>query len=104
MNFYPFSLTLDQEIIRPNKQMQFVTFLISLLSFAAAETSGVFSTNCSTPTDIYTVNTLSVGPNPVIAGQTLNVNITGHLNQPILEGAYIQIKVKLGVIPGNAPP
>lgn len=48
--------------------------------------------------DILKLEIVNLTPNPPIPGQTLKIEATGNLKQDVLDGAYVNLQVKYGLI------
>ncbi|OJD14789.1 hypothetical protein AJ78_04911 [Emergomyces pasteurianus Ep9510] len=54
---------------------------------------------CSQPeTDILTIESVNLSPNPPVPGQTLAINASGTFSKQVDEGAKVQVQVKYGLI------
>ncbi|KAK8052012.1 phosphatidylinositol/phosphatidylglycerol transfer protein [Apiospora rasikravindrae] len=54
--------------------------------------------NAEHNSDIVSITSVDLSPNPPEAGSTLEIKATGTVFEPILEGAYINLVVKYGLI------
>ncbi|KAJ7655915.1 ML domain-containing protein [Mycena rosella] len=54
--------------------------------------------DCGLETDAFHLKSLTVSPDPPVPGKNLTVTVTGDVLQPIQDGAYADITVKLGLI------
>jgi hypothetical protein len=52
--------------------------------------------SCGEPDDLFTIQTVSVSPNPVKVGQAITFNIAGQLNGQILQGSELETKIYSG--------
>lgn len=48
--------------------------------------------------DVVTIDSVDLSPNPPEAGQELIITASGTVSKPILEGAYVNLQVKYGLI------
>ncbi|KAF9785545.1 ML domain-containing protein [Thelephora terrestris] len=55
-------------------------------------------TDCGIATDIVTINSLTVSPDPPKPGQDITVTVDATTSEVIEEGAYADVTVKLGLI------
>jgi hypothetical protein len=55
-------------------------------------------TNCGVETDAIILHSVSLTPDPPVAGSPLSAVFDFTANKEILEGAYVEIKVKVGFI------
>ncbi|CCG80784.1 Phosphatidylglycerol/phosphatidylinositol transfer protein [Taphrina deformans PYCC 5710] len=56
---------------------------------------------CTSPapdTDLIFIDSVSISPNPPERGQNLTITASGTVKEDILEGAYVEIDVKYGLI------
>jgi hypothetical protein len=54
--------------------------------------------DCGSLTDVFQPTDISISPDPPKRGQPLTVTVTGELSQDVTDGAFADVKVKLGVI------
>ncbi|KAI8835674.1 ML domain-containing protein [Chytriomyces cf. hyalinus JEL632] len=53
---------------------------------------------CSSPEDIFSPQRIDMNPDPPKRGAQLDVAVVGELSETVLDGAYIKVIVKLGII------
>ncbi|KDQ19894.1 hypothetical protein BOTBODRAFT_152449 [Botryobasidium botryosum FD-172 SS1] len=53
-------------------------------------------TDCGSSSDALQIHKLAISPDPPVPGRDLKVSGSGYLSETILEGAYINVVVKLG--------
>ena len=75
---------------------------------AVFHSNGVFSslpllsgsvTNCGEANDVFQIKDVKFTPDPPRRGQPLTVKIEGELSEDVVDGAYADVSVKLGVVP-----
>ncbi|KAJ3060183.1 Phosphatidylglycerol/phosphatidylinositol transfer protein, partial [Rhizoclosmatium hyalinum] len=54
--------------------------------------------HCGSAADVFAPETLSMSPDPPKRGARLDVAVVGSLSEDVLDGAYINVVVKLGII------
>ncbi|MEU9045894.1 MULTISPECIES: ML domain-containing protein [unclassified Kitasatospora] len=60
--------------------------------------SGWDYTNAGSPTDPLQINGITVTPDPPAPGQTSVFTVNATVQEPIADGAYVDVTVKLGLI------
>lgn len=53
---------------------------------------------CGTNDDIFTLSKLTLDPDPPAKGANLTVRVEGYLKETIVQGAYADVVVKIGVV------
>ncbi|KAI9031142.1 ML domain-containing protein [Hyaloraphidium curvatum] len=53
---------------------------------------------CGTDEDIFTLGSLTISPDPPEKGTNLTVKVEGYLKETIVQGAYADVVVKIGVV------
>ncbi|KAI9205499.1 ML domain-containing protein [Polychytrium aggregatum] len=59
-------------------------------------TSGSVS-SCASLTDSFAIESMEISPDPPKRGRPLDVKVRGYLNDQVDVGAYLQVRVKLGL-------
>ncbi|KAJ3213968.1 Phosphatidylglycerol/phosphatidylinositol transfer protein [Clydaea vesicula] len=54
--------------------------------------------SCGVDTDVFIPKKILVSPDPPVRGQSITLTIEGTLSEDVVDGAYADIKVKLGLI------
>jgi hypothetical protein len=54
--------------------------------------------SCGQPSDVFDFKSLDLSPDPPHKGSDLTFKIKGNLKEPVVQGAHVKVKVKLGFI------
>ncbi|CAG8445430.1 6585_t:CDS:2 [Scutellospora calospora] len=54
--------------------------------------------DCGKPEDILHITYLDIAPDPPQRGQELSIDAAGYLTETVVEGSYIELTVKMGLI------
>ncbi|KAI8852961.1 ML domain-containing protein [Chytridium lagenaria] len=76
----------------------FLTVLSITAATSAAPASSSVISNCGLPTDLLTVSSLTVSPDPPKKGQDVTLMAVGDLSEEVTAGAIMRAQVKVGPI------
>ncbi|KAH8554685.1 ML domain-containing protein [Umbelopsis sp. PMI_123] len=55
-------------------------------------------TNCGNDNDILSIDYINLTPDPPVKGETLDIEFKGWLSEEVVNGSYIDLTVKFGVV------
>ncbi|KAJ3022871.1 UNVERIFIED_CONTAM: Phosphatidylglycerol/phosphatidylinositol transfer protein [Siphonaria sp. JEL0065] len=70
-------------------------------SLALVDTKSAFDGSielCGSPSDVFQPTKIAMNPDPPKRGEKLDVTVIGELSEDVVDGAYINVIVKIGVI------
>ena len=71
---------------------------VQALQIPFSTTTTASATNCGVQGDVFEFKSLVLNPDPPQKGHSLTFTVAGFLNEPIVQGAIVHVKVKLGFI------
>ncbi|CAG8502452.1 9375_t:CDS:2, partial [Cetraspora pellucida] len=82
-------------VIYPRNEFEFNEVLIQ---FYPPKSTAETIKNCGTTDDILTITRLEITPDPPVKGHELNISAAGYLSETVVQGSYINLTVKFGLI------